>query len=442
MSARLKDPDLPPGAIVQTFGDGGVLRNDGVKLTPASKNPWYVLATVAGEQEVANIFVFSSDLHVRNRRFWNGWMCQKMREGTQAALAEKLNLPEAALAPLSEDELERVKARFKAAFPERAPEEVIPAPDAEVDFRNVYFPRTLLLGNFVFTGSALVQRAHFAADAFFLDAVFTDAAEFQETHFNGDALFAEAHFELIANFQGAHFTGDAYFMGADFMRVAEFQQARFEACADFSDGCFAAQTAFNETAFKGAVPEFFQRAMHHKTIFNENPLGWPKETADNVEKGRKAYTRLRQVAAEIYDPDLEHFFLRQEMRCKARIERDKGAWFHWALFGLYRGISDSGISVARPTLGLLVAWLGPGFFFLFCYSSEIIEGSSRLSPLGPFGLSFANLFSFLGLNRLFFADVIADFGFWLRLLAGLQTVSGVVLLFFLGLGLRNRFRLK
>ena len=31
MSDALKNPDLPPGALVETFDDGSALRNDGVK---------------------------------------------------------------------------------------------------------------------------------------------------------------------------------------------------------------------------------------------------------------------------------------------------------------------------------------------------------------------------------------------------------------------------
>jgi TM2 domain-containing membrane protein YozV len=65
-----------------------------------------------------------------------------------------------------------------------------------------------------------------------------------------------------------------------------------------------------------------------------------------------------------------------------------------------------------------------------------------VSLLGPFGLSFANLFAFLGLHRLYFTHVLKDLPGLLQFLAGAQTVAGVVLLFFLGLGLHNRFRLQ
>ncbi|MEM6385288.1 MAG: hypothetical protein AAF718_03525 [Pseudomonadota bacterium] len=44
--AELRDPDLPPGEIVEKRDDGIWVRNDGVELSPAEKNPYYVLATV------------------------------------------------------------------------------------------------------------------------------------------------------------------------------------------------------------------------------------------------------------------------------------------------------------------------------------------------------------------------------------------------------------
>ena len=48
--SKLHDPSLPPGAIIKEFEDGGALRNDGGKLRHANQNPWYVLATIWGEQ--------------------------------------------------------------------------------------------------------------------------------------------------------------------------------------------------------------------------------------------------------------------------------------------------------------------------------------------------------------------------------------------------------
>jgi hypothetical protein len=480
MSKTLKDPELPPGAIVETYEDGGALRNDGVRLTPASQNPWYVLATVAGEQEGTKTFEIDRDLHAKNRRFWNGWMCQGMEDGERAALAEKLELPEEELSPLTAEELEAVKVRFEAVFPDKSLEEMIPPPYDVADFGQIYFPSTCVLEKYHFnefadfgeahfacdavfpqahftgfvffrgahfTGLAYFQSAHFDDVSYFREARFIAGAYFQKAHFTVSAYFQKAHFTEDTDFQEAHFNGPAFFQEADLTGPSNFRKAQFHKVADFSDGCFKSQTMFDGAAFKGGVPMFYHREMHQNTSFTDDPKLWPDVTAENAKEGKRAYTRLRQVAAEIYDPDLEHFFLRQEMRCKARIEWDKRAWFHWVFFVLYRWIADSGISVARPFWLLIFAWaLGvacfAGYFdsgILPTLPDDIQDSRYRAAA----GISFGNLFGFLGINRLYFIDVLQDhIPDGLQFVAGAQTVAGVILLFFLGLGLRNRFRLK
>ncbi|MCR9140475.1 MAG: pentapeptide repeat-containing protein [Alphaproteobacteria bacterium] len=493
MSKTLQNPDLPPGAIVETYDDGCALRNDGVRLTPAAQNPWYVLATVAGEQTGTSIPEIDHGLRARNCRFWNGWMCQDLDLAARAEIAERMGLQPGDLAPLSEDEMKAVRQRFTAAFSDSEPEDVMPNWSDVVDFQQTYFPSIVVLGKCHFNRRAVFQETHFAGTAYFRDAHFTEDANFREVHFAGSADFLKAHFTRSAGFQEVHFAGHAVFQkvhfaghavfqeshftdfasflnahfadpadfkaahfakvadfkAAHFATVADFQEAhfagpaifreaRFDLYANFSDGGFSSETMFERTDFKGRVPKFFHRQMHQATSFTDDPTLWPQVTKDNAKDGKRAYTRLRQIAAEAHNPDLEHFFLRQEMRCKKQLAEP----FDRAWFWLYWKLSDYGNSLARPTLWLLVAWLVPGLLFLFAYASEIIDGTSTLSPLSPFGLSFANLFSFLGLNRLFFGEVIKEFGFWLSLLAGMQTVAGVILLFFLGLGLRNRFRLK
>ena len=58
-------------------------------------------------------------------------------------------------------------------------------------------------------------------------------------------------------------------------------------------------------------------------------------------------------------------------------------------------------------------------------------------------LSFTSMFKFLGLQRLHFgAEYIQALHWSLELLTAVQTLGGIVFLFFLGLGLRTRFRLS
>ena len=91
---------------------------------------------------------------------------------------------------------------------------------------------------------------------------------------------------------------------------------------------------------------------------------------------------------------------------------------------------------AYPNLGLVSG-------LIFC--AERVTGAplaDLVTLVSSLGLSFANMFSFLGLQRTFFQTELDALTGAFQTLAGFQTVMGFVLLFFLGLGLRNRFRLK
>lgn len=64
-------------------------------------------------------------------------------------------------------------------------------------------------------------------------------------------------------------------------------------------------------------------------------------------------------------------------------------------------------------------------------------------PLQAFALSFANQFPLFGLHgRWFSLAYLQDLNPWLKALGGLQTVASLPLLFFFGLGLRTRFRMR
>jgi hypothetical protein len=91
MTDGLHDHKQPPGAVVEVLTDGTAVRNDGQRLQPAARNPWYVLATVAGDPAPGNPLNIDKDIEARNRRYWNGWACASMDEETRAALAERVN---------------------------------------------------------------------------------------------------------------------------------------------------------------------------------------------------------------------------------------------------------------------------------------------------------------------------------------------------------------
>ena len=114
MAQELQDPNLPPHAIVEEREDGSALRNDGVELAAANTNPWYVLATIFGEQpEGASWLDYDRELAAKNRRAWNGWFCGDLDEKTRQARAESAGLDAAELAPLTDAERQEISARFR-----------------------------------------------------------------------------------------------------------------------------------------------------------------------------------------------------------------------------------------------------------------------------------------------------------------------------------------
>ncbi|MGB8811681.1 MAG: hypothetical protein WCC57_00690, partial [Paracoccaceae bacterium] len=96
-------------------------------------------------------------------------------------------------------------------------------------------------------------------------------------------------------------------------------------------------------------------------------------------------------------------------------------------------------------IALPSAWLGGcwalGFALFWGY---FLTAVGYAQPMGTaIAFSFSNMFQVFGFGRLYFdADFMANLPRVLQVYAGVQTVVALPLLFFLGLGLRSRFRLR
>jgi hypothetical protein len=98
--------------------------------------------------------------------------------------------------------------------------------------------------------------------------------------------------------------------------------------------------------------------------------------------------------------------------------------------GVYGLLSDYGRSYLRPLVALvIVAAIGTGAFWLF-------DARTFGEALG---LGAANTLNVFGFRRDFGLAVETPLA-WLEVLAAVQGVLGTILLFLVGLGLRNRFR--
>ena len=134
-------------------------------------------------------------------------------------------------------------------------------------------------------------------------------------------------------------------------------------------------------------------------------------------------------------PEEAHFFFRYEMNAAALI----GGIGQRLPYGLFCLFSDFGYSIARP-VNWLAGVYGLGLGALFGWFAE---SYNLLHALGLAAVtSFANMLPIFGFQRVYLADVYKALPPALQLISGAQTVLAFVFLFFLGLGLRTRFRLK
>ena len=366
-------------------------------------------------------------------------------------------------------------------------------------FREVYFDSTYWSSasfrGAQFDDESIFDDAAIGHTAIFSDAVFHKHASFnsvsfgavtflEKTHFGARATFANTEFGKLASFEGAIFGEVTSFDGASFAGTADFRRALSIGLVSFKgygfdvddtpQAHFGTHTLFSEAHFKGRV-DFYQRrfgppedkgnrteTLTFANAIFEAPVSFegavfpdlmpilsnttlPPSTRISAKNAlwpevhfgwRQGHTKAEQAAEPAKEsaaglrhamnrqslPEEEHFFFTREMHHAGRI----GGWFARLPYRLFGLVSGYGGSIERPTLGLI--WL-------------------FIAPLGVYlaalGLSFASIFKFFGFQRIYFVEELQKADHWVvPVLASTQTVLAFILLFFLGLGLRTRFRLR
>lgn len=168
-----------------------------------------------------------------------------------------------------------------------------------------------------------------------------------------------------------------------------------------------------------------------------------KDYALNSTKSPAIYRRLRDLATTIHDHDRETLYLSLEMKAKRHQEKNKllkGASY------LYDILSDYGRSVGRPAGGLAGLWgLCIGIYSFAAYCENVaIQIDTALTEAAL--LSISTMLPFIPSSKALLSET-KTFLFnsnapaWVDALMVLQGGLSFVLLFLLGLGLRNRFKL-
>lgn len=454
-------------------------------LKPANENPWYVLATLYGEQEGG----FDPVLHEKNRTAWNAWAGQALSAEDIVAVAEKAGIAEEELNAWSTMRKE-IEDRYLAEMSKRNGSAFVcptmPSPEKTMKFRETRFVKTINLGRFVMTATADFSQSVFSSEANFYRTTFIDhtvfrgvtfhaAADFHCAALGGDAYFGSVEFKSFAYFESAKFSARSSFAAVTFGDNAVFSSVSFCSSAAFSSSIFNGFVYFVDTefgaiglannckpsfrdcqfekptSFRGAVfrdnyPDLSGAVLHGKTTFTAKAACWPDETAQRfedkdaretwAEEAKESCAAIRHVLGQQGLPEDEHFFFRREMGFAGQV----GSWWARVPYRLFGVLSDYGISIARPVTFLATTFVLPLGAYTAIFENR--GGTLLESALSALGLSLASTLKFFGFQRLYFGGLFKDADFWIALLTGTQTVLGYVFLFFLGLGLRQRFRLR
>ncbi len=259
-----------------------------------------------------------------------------------------------------------------------------------------------------------------------------------------DVVFTSTDFVRDAHFTSAIFFGNVDFEHATFPSGAIFTDATFYKEVKFDGATFEGHTNFINTKLKKYVPTFHKATIHSNISWSRVIKHWPsskKLTDEIISYNQNAYENLVSHMKKLDKYHDEHFFYRQEMRCRRASEN----FFIRFPYAVYDAVSDYGYSIGWA----FSWWLGHillGAFAIWFNTEKSCNNVCDLAnnPLLDLAISFSNAHGLLpfhnGPLKRCYEHFAKDDIF--NIIWGVQTIVGIPLLFLLLLTLRIRFRLK
>jgi len=400
--------------------------------TQAEENPWYLLATLFGVP-----MGIKQEPWEKNRVAWNRYFASRWTEEQRKALENRVT--EAELSPYDEREIAQIRLQFR----KRANNDQIemPKPDDWIVFSYCHCAPISIFEGYVF------------GDAYFNNATFYGGADFRSTTFLGIANFSEVTLLCRCDFSGAKFFSIVDFDGSSFFDFAPFYNAIFVGIANFRGVTFAGYTWFNDAIFHDKViftdaklkapadfggchfekspPQLAGASMHQRT--NWRRVLWPRLNGlehEEIEALTDAYCILKLEMEKQKRHEDELMFFALELQCR-QIELGLIKGLPVILYGC---TCDYGKSYLKPFIWLVALFNvgAPALFFL----------QPDLGWAKSVGLSAVNCLAGLGLRKELMGKTLESLGTGALIVSGVQMVFGLVFLFLIGLGLRNRFRMK
>jgi uncharacterized protein YjbI with pentapeptide repeats len=291
----------------------------------------------------------------------------------------------------------------------------------------------------------------FGTEASFDDTTFKGPISFAATLFGKDASFAGATFSGLADFSRARFKGDVSFRsegGVPFGDV-RFEGTYFGGTARFSGRAFKGTTSFRPssrddirlpTVFVEA-PDFHNCQLHQDTDFRDAEF---RGISDPASAHR--YRTLKLAMSQHQAVREERNFFRLEMMAERAQEQRRAAKLLYTAYSLF---SDYGLSAKRPLIALGVVTLA---------SLPLYGLAAGLKPSAtPDWHATIQLVEYAALNALpvpgidktltsLWEDLSSSgpvrVGILMPLVQFVHRWTALLAFFFIGLALRNFFKLK
>lgn len=447
-------------------------------LRPAEECIWYVMATVAGVPKSSD----DKDTINKNRYYWNGYMrsllsCDELERMDGNANLFTINSLKEVSKLTENDKVEIQNALDARGFKNKN------QPNGQVSFQYLEFSEVLYFSDFIFTLPVFFTNSVFGESVFLNNAVFFEDGNFYNTEFQSyfhaeyvnfrkNVIFDDSKFLDHSIFKNTQFTGRADFKNTKFSKHISFYNSHFYGCAVFKHTWFVGPASFSTVKFEDKVnfsfSSFDTSMLFLNILFKKHPpnflnckfpdnINWEKSTwptqlngLDDFELNLhvQAYERLSLMMSNLEKHHDKHRFYRLEMQARRALDPN---FFVRAANLFYEKISDYGYGFDRVLKWWTLNIFG-GAALIYPWTSTPFGDSI----LGNFWLVFklacksvvvslSNAHAFLGLQRGPLKDAYSEFaitgGGWFNFVWGTQAILGVMLLFFVGLTLRNRFRM-
>jgi uncharacterized protein YjbI with pentapeptide repeats len=337
--------------------------------------------------------------------------------------------------------------------------------------RGIYFRGT------VFEKSAHFTEANFNRVVDFSDSTFYETADFKKCRFHKVAVFFKnVHFISKAQFESAIFEEEVCFDEAIFNQEANFSgeayvnngggNGKSDKLQTFKDISFLGvhfknRAIFNNRDFRGTskfgvyedkptrfdlAPLFHNCKLSQGTTFVDAEFVTRKDDDEAVQ----AFNTLKLAMSQQQSTRDEHLFIQKELETERLRATDARKHLYW----LYKHLSEYGFSVRRPIIILLVITFIFGFLYGFigsfhrCASLFLTERCNLNWETSAKTFEFTLIQSlpplgFERYNETLRKDIFQEnYSLGLSLFVVLQKIIAISAWFFIGLALRNLFKMK